>query len=197
MRKLILLLPLLLAGFTPAYQQNAVPLVSLSIEAGYEGLFRENAWFPLLIQVTNEGDSITGRLVVRPERAGDAFTNTFSNAVDLPTGSRKAVILYVTARSFATDVQVEFIDDNGFVDATEGATLRYVALEDQLHVVLTQSSVGSIDLTGVSAGGYRGFQANWRLDNLPDKAAALSAVDTLVFSDINTDSLTSAQRAAI
>jgi hypothetical protein len=198
MRKIAWLLPLLLlAGFSPVYLQNAVPIISLSVDAGYNGLFRENAWFPLLIQVSNEGDSVTGRLVVRPERTGDAFTNTFSAAVEMPSGSRKSVMLYVTARSFATDVQVEFIDENGFVAATQAAPLRSVALEDQLHVVLSQSSVGSIDLSGVSGGGYRAFQANWRLDNLPDRASALSAVDTLVFSDIDTSGLSSSQRESV
>ena len=165
--------------------------------AGYDSLFRPNEWFPLFVEIANDGDDVNGRLVVRPERAGSAFTNTFSTPVEMPAGSRKTVFLYVTARNFATDVQVEFIDEGGVSLQIDSAPLRSILFEDQLHVVLTQSSAGSVDLTTLGTGGYAAFQANWALENLPDRAAALAAVDTLVFSDIDTGPIAPAQQQAV
>mgnify|MGYP000201799177 CR=1 FL=1 len=164
-------------GRMPA--QDVTPLLTLAVSAGYEGLFRENAWFPLLVRAGNDGDDFTGRLVVRPETSGSAFTNAFSAPLDLPSGSRKAVFLYVTARSFATQVRVELLDDaSGAVVASQPAGLRAVLPQDQLHVVISGASAGAVDLTPIRAGGYGAFQANWTLDNLPDEPAALDAVDT-------------------
>ncbi len=193
---MLLALVLALTGFAPPQQTNA-PLISLAVTAGYDGLFRANEWFPLFVEVSNDGGDVNGRLVVRPERAGNAFTNTFSTPVEMPAGSRKTVFLYVTARNFATDVQVEFIDADGVALQIASAPLRSILFEDQLHVVLTQSSAGSVDLTTVGTGGYAAFQANWTLENLPDRAAALTAIDTLVFSDIDTGPLSPGQQQAV
>ena len=68
-RGLLLLVIVLAAGFAPPHQQANPPAIGLSVTAGYDGLFRENQWFPLLIHVSNDGDDVTGRLVVRPSRA--------------------------------------------------------------------------------------------------------------------------------
>lgn len=183
-------------GRMPA--QDVTPLLTLAVSAGYEGLFRENTWLPLLVRASNDGDDFTGRLVVRPETSGSALTNTFSAPLDLPTGSRKAVFLYITARSFATQVRVELLDDaTGAVVAAQPANLRAVLPQDQLHVVISGAATGTVDLTSVHAGGYGAFQAGWGLDNLPDEPAALEAIDTLLFSDIDTGSLSLTQRAAI
>ena len=203
MRKLGMLLSVLLLLFTgvaSASAQETAPVITLSVSArsaGFEGLFRENDWFPLLVAVRNEGDDVTGRLVLRPETSGSAFTNTFSTPIDMPSGSRKTAFLYITARSFATEARVEFMDEDNITLASVQVPLHSVLSQDQLHIVLTESSVGSVDLTGVSAGGYNAFQANWQIENLPDQVAALKTVDTILFSDIDTGTMTTGQRQAI
>src|SRR5690606_9757910 len=92
---------------------------------------------------------------------------------------------------------VGFIDLEGIPLAEQSAVLRNVLYQDQLHVVLTQSSVGSVDLTSVRSGGYNAFQANWQIQNIPDQMAAFDAVDTMLFSDLDTGALSSLQRTAL
>lgn len=199
MRKqgILLLLLALLVSYAQASAQDATPTITLSVSAGFDGLFRENDWFPLRIEVSNNGDDVSGRLVVRPETSGRAFTNTFSVPIDLPAGARKSAFLYVTARSFATEARVEFLDTEEVTRASAQVALRNVLTQDQLSVVLTESSAGSVDLTGVKAGGYNAYQANWRIENLPDKVAALEPVDTILFSDIDTGTMPAPQHQAI
>lgn len=192
----LLALVLALAAFGPPLQTSrTVP--SLALDAGYDGNFRENQWLPILIRASNDGPAVEGRLVVRPERSNNAVSNTYSLPISLPTGSRKAVFLYITARSFATQIVVELIDEQGVVVAAESANVRALQPRDQLAVVVSQSPSGTVDLTGIHDGGYSGFQANWLIDNIPERAAALAAIDTLMFSAIDTGQLSSAQRAAI
>jgi hypothetical protein len=196
-RILLLGLVLSLMGFAPP-TQGTQSLVDLSIaNVGFDGLFRENFWFPLRIEVGNNGDDMTGRLVVRPETSGNAFTNTWSVPIELPARSRKAVFLYLTARSFANRVRVELIDDSGLVVTSQEALMRGVLAQDQLYVAVTQSSIGSVDLTGVRVGGYNAFQGNWLIENIPDRVVALNAVDMILFSDVDTGTLTGDQRQAL
>src|SRR5687768_15347425 len=101
-----LLALLLVAGFAPPAQ---VPVIQLSAEAGFDGRFRDSEWMPIRVRVSNEGDPVSGRVIVRPETSGAGITNTFSAPVNLPTGAEQTLTLYVTARAFASQVRLELI----------------------------------------------------------------------------------------
>lgn len=192
----LLLIGLSLAGFAPPLQ-TAPAGVTLAVSAGFDGSFRENQWMPVFIRASNDGPDVEGNLVVRPETSNNAVGNTFSVPISLPQGARKAVFLYITANSFASQIRIELINNEGVVITAEPATIRSLQPRDQLAVVISQSPSGTVDLTGVHDGGYSGFQANWLIDNIPDRAAALAPIDTLMFSDIDTGTLSSTQRQAI
>lgn len=188
-----LFLGLLAADAPPARAQT----VSIVVRAGYDGLFRENYWLPLYLQVSNDGPAVEGRLVVRPETSGSSILNAYSLPISLPEGSRKTAFLYITARSFASQVRVELMDEAGVVAAAQTAALRAIQPQDQLSIVFSGAAAGTVDLTGVHSGGYSGYQANWTIDNLPDRAAAFDAVDRILFSDVDTGSLSTGQRRAL
>ena len=190
---LLILLLILAAAPLPVQAQD----ITLDVEAGYNSLFRENLWFPLRVQAGNAGADRSGRLVVRPETSGKAFSNTFSTALDLPAGARKGVFLYVTARSFATGVRVEFLDDEGLVLAAQEAPLRHVPVQDPLHVLLGDASRGRVDLSALAPAGRQAWRAGLEVAALPPLAAALEAVDTFFISDVDTGAFSVAQREAL
>ncbi len=191
----LLIIVFLVTGFVQA--QGSSASINLSIEAGFDGTFRDNAWIPLYIRASNSGEGIEGRLVVRPETSTSAVRDTYSVPISLPTGAQKAVFLYITAESFANEVRVEMITNEGVVAAVQPARLRSVQPRDQIHVVVTQSASGAIDLSSVHDGSFNAFQSNWRIENIPDHAAALEAVNTFVFSDVDTGNLSAGQKQAI
>jgi len=192
----LFILLLMVMGFAPPMQIAPGP-ITLAVEAGFDGNFREDQWMPVFIRLNNDGVDVEGRLVVRPETSNNAVNNTYSLPISLPQGSRKAVFLYITARSFASQIRVELMDDTGIVIAAEPANIRSIQARDQLNVVVTASASGTVDLTAVHDAGYGGFQANWTIDNIPDRAAALSPVNMMLFSDVDTGNLTSAQQQAL
>ena len=195
-RFLILLFIVFLgAGFVQAQDSSAS--ISLSVEAGFDGTFRENDWIPVYIHITNDGEGLEGRLVVRPETSASSVRDSYSVPISLPTGSQKSVFLYITAESFASEIRVEMITNDGVVAAVEPARLRSVQSRDQIHVVVTQSASGALDLSSVHDGGYNAYQSNWRIENIPDRETALEAIDTLVFSDIDSGTLSAGQKQAI
>ncbi len=190
---LLLALTLLASVAAPARAQG----ITLDVEAGFDNLFREQQWFPLRIGVSNAGADRSGRLVVRPETSGSAFSNTFSMALDLPAGARKSVFLHVSARSFATTVRVELLDDEDVVLVSQEAPLRHVPVQDTLHVILGDPGGGRVDLSRLAPGGRQAWRAYWSIDNLPPLAAALQAVDTFFFNNVDTGALDAAQRQAL
>lgn len=195
-RMAVIVLVLLMLGAALPLGAQSTP-ITLAVRAGFDGSFRENEWTPVFIQVSNDGPDIEGRLVIRPETSAGAVSSTFGSAISLPNGSRKSLTLYVTLSSFATEFRVELIGADGSVVAVESASVRALQPRDQLQIVISESASGTVDLTGVHDGGYAAFQANWRVDNLPDRAPALASVNRILFSDVDTGALTSAQRSAL
>ncbi len=196
MRKLFALLIVSLLITLPALAQEQT-LITLTAEVGFDSYFRDGQWLPVSIHLTNAGDDVSGRLVVRPETSGSGITNTYSTPVTLPRGGDQTALLYITARGFTTQVRVELIEDSGVVVAQTTANARSIQNQDRLHVVVTESAVGSIDLNAIKTGIYNAYQANWGVAQIPDRAAALDAVDLLLFNEVDTGALSAAQRVAI
>src|SRR5690606_12079209 len=117
--------------------------------------------------------------------------------LDLPTGSRKTVFLYVLAEVFATEVRVEFISDSGEVLTANTTPLRAVRSNDQLNIIVTTTSGPIPNLSQVASGGFNGTQSIWRAENIPDSFESLKAVDRIVFHDIDTGSLSLSQQQAL
>ncbi|NDJ60124.1 MAG: hypothetical protein GYB67_03315 [Chloroflexi bacterium] len=171
--------------------------LTLEVEAGFSGHFRADHWLPVTVQIANDGPDVSGRLVVRPATSGAAITNVYSTPVVLPGGARQTAQLYINARSFAAQLRVELIDDQDQVIAARQANLNSVLPQDRLYAVVTDSPIGSVDLTQTRTGEFAAFQADWRARDLPEVAAALDAVDVLLFSDSDTAVLSSAQQTAL
>lgn len=191
-----LLCLLSLTGFAPQ-PQNLPGTLSLIVEPGFTGYFRDTAWMPIQVRAVNDGGDVSGRLVVRPETSGDAIANTYSAALSLPANARQTAFLYVTARAYATQVRVEFIDDNGVVLAAERAPVRAVQPQDRLYVVVSESPIGTVDMSGATIGGFNAYQADWTPADLPERASALDSVDMMLFSEVDTSTLSAGQRQAI
>src|SRR5262249_49781304 len=146
---LLVLLTLLLLSFAmPAVAQDT-SLLQIDVNAGFDGRYRGNMWMPLFIRVRNDGDDISGRLVVRPETSVSVVDNTFSTAIDLPSGSRKSTLLYIVPSGFGSQVRVELISNDGAVLSSANQRIQSVNTLDTLYVVVTAAASGSVDMTGV------------------------------------------------
>jgi len=185
-------------GTFPAQTQDSFQdVIEMSIEVGFDSFFRPDEWTPVRVQVRNNGESVTGRLVIRPETSGTVVGNAFSTPIDLPTGSEKVEIINIQARTFPDSLRVELIDEEDFIVASREANLIDLRQQDQLYAVVTGANTQPISLAGVHIGGYEAEQASWDISNIPDNPIALESLDMMVLLDIDSENLTTAQRNAI
>lgn len=183
-------------GAVTVSAQNVTTLVSLSVDAGFDGRFRENMWMPLRIEITNNGDPIEGRVLVRPERS-NALTNIYSTPVSLPTGSRQTVFLYVTMYAFGTSVRVELFDQNDTLVTDLEVPISSLGARDRLYALVTNATNPNIDLTHVASAEYLASQVTWLPQDVPAMSGALAPINAIVFSEVDTGTLTPSQRQAI
>ncbi|MEO8395685.1 MAG: hypothetical protein ABI700_22010, partial [Chloroflexota bacterium] len=196
MRKPLLLGLLLLLFVNIVHPVHAqAPVITLTVQAGFDGHFRDSQWMPIIVHASNDGDPVSGRLVVRPETSGSGLLNTFSTPITLPNGARQTAFLYITSRSFTTTLRVELINDAGEVIASKEASVGAIQPQDRMNVVITDSPIGAVDLTGVHVSNANSYQADWKIADLPNQA--LDSIDLMLFSDVDTGTLSSPQKQAL
>lgn len=194
----IIIFALIAFSWTPAVGQgNFRDVIEMSVEVGFDSFFRPGIWTPVTVNLRNNGESLVGRLVIRPETSGTVVGNAFSTAIDLPSGSEKSTLLNIKARSFPDKVRVELIDADGLVRASQEAGLIDLSPQDQLYAVVTGPNTAPPGLTGAHIGGFEAEQANWGINDIPDFAQSLEALDMMMLINIDSDSLSSSQRKAI
>lgn len=183
---------------SPIHAQDSVQdIIEMSVEVGFDSFFRPDDWTPVRVQVRNNGESITGRLVIRPDTSGRVVGNAFSVPIDLPSGAEKVEMINIQARTFPDTLRVELIDASDFVVASQEANLIDLRQQDQLYAVVTGATTPPISLSGVHIGGFEAEQASWDITNVPDNPLALQSLDMMVLQNLDSDNLTTAQRMAI
>ena len=197
-RLLAIVIALISLSWSPAAGQgNFRDVIEMSVDVGFDSFFRPEIWTPVTVNLKNNGESVVGRLVIRPETSGTVVGNAFSTAIDLPSGSEKSALLNIKARSFPDKVRVELIDAAGQVRAAQEAGLINLGPQDQLYAVVTGPNTAPPSLTGVHIGGFKAEQANWRSNDIPEFADSLAALDMMMLINVDSDSLSSGQRTAL
>jgi len=189
---------LLLAPAGGAAQDSFRDVIEMSVEVGFNSFFRRGDWTPLRVRLKNNGESLTGRLVVRPETSGTVVGNAFSTAIALPSGSEKSATLNIQAlRSYPDRIRVELIDDDGLVHAARDAALNDLPPQAQLYAVISGPNTAAPSLSGLRLGGFIAQQANWGSADIPENSQALESLDMLLLLNFDSASLASEQRRAI
>jgi len=198
--KVLSLLIILFLGLRSApvqAQGGFQDLIDMSIEVGFDSFFRPGQWTPVRAALKNNGESVSGRLVIRPETSGTVVGNAFSAPIDLPSGAEKSATIYIQARSFPDTLRVELIDDAGLVQTSQEAGLIDLQPQDQLYAVVAGPNTAAPSLAGVHIGGYEAEQALWDPSSIPDSGNGLQSLDMMMLINIDSENLSSAQRRAI
>lgn len=186
------------AGFVPAAAQNSFrDVIEMSVEVGFDSFFRAEQWTPVRVELKNNGESVTGRLVVRPETSGTVVGNAFSTPIDLPSGAEKSALLNIRARTWPDQIRVELLDDNDVVRAAREGDLIDLGPQNQLYAVVTGPNTAAPNLSGVHIGGFRAEQALWGADDIPENGFSLGSLDMMMLINIDSEGLSSGQRRAI
>ncbi|HMO57302.1 MAG TPA: hypothetical protein PKC19_08100, partial [Roseiflexaceae bacterium] len=171
------------------------PGLSLDVRAGYDGSYRSGEWFPIIIDVANDGADLRGELEwLFP---GQRNEPAFRAMIDLPRGSQKRIWLDVFSRSFARNGTVRLIAE-GTVLAERSIGLDPIDNDRFLIGIVSSdlallNSLNSLQLSGTGGTTVRHI----RPGELPERAASLRGINVLIFHDTDSTSLTQAQRDAI
>ena len=193
---LIILLGTALLG-KPQAQEAFQDVIEMAVEVGFDSFFRPSEWTPVRVALKNNGESLTGRLVIRPQTSGTVVGNAFSTAIDLPRGSEKSALINIQARSFPDTLRVELIDDEGAVRSAQEAALIDLQPQDQLYAIVTGPNTPPLSLASLHIGGYKAEQALWDISDIPAAGIALESLDMMMLINIDGEGISRSQQQAI
>ncbi len=175
----------------PARQPNI--RVSMVVDAGFNAYVKENAWTPLRVTLVNAGDPIEGELELT--NTSLATTERFAQPVLLGRNARRQVMLYAPPGS--DSLEVRLVSDSRVI-ASVTPVARQLAPDDRLVLIASDPPDAFNFIGDVRApNGSTSALALLRLDQFPDRVAALSIADAIVLDNVDTGAFTQAQRDAI
>jgi hypothetical protein len=182
------------AGFGAGSAVAADPL-TMTARALLDGHARLGTWMAVQVDLENAGQPVSGELRLT---GGVQGQTRFGTPVDLPTGSRKRYTLYAQPPAFGDHLEVAVVAAGkpvatrqvAFVAADPSQLLVGVVAErpdriiGDLGVLTTPNTVppAIVALT---------------IETLPERVEALSAIDRLVWQDVDASDLSLAQLGAL
>ena len=160
-----------------------------------QGHARTGSWAAIEVTLANDGPPLRGELRLD---AGEQARTRFSMAVDLPTGSRQTYVLHAQPPAFGRTATVNLVVDDRVVD---NASVAYL-VHDQAQLVVgvlaerPQAIIAELDLPS-SLGGAAPVVVPLTLADLPATAAGWSALDRLVWQDLDSNRLSREQLDAL
>ncbi|HEU5015787.1 MAG TPA: hypothetical protein VFT66_24900 [Roseiflexaceae bacterium] len=193
----VILSVMALASFLPlqaASAAQAAPM-TLSIQAAFNGVYRAGEWFPVDVQVANDGPDVSGVLEWNFPALPDE--TRFEQSIELPRGARKRVTLYVFSRGFARSGQIRLLDGTTVLAQQ---TVRIEAIDTTIFLTGVVSSDATLltSLNSLQMAGFSGTSVpHFGIDMLPERAVALTSLNALFLHNIDTSGLRKAQHEAI
>lgn len=180
------------AAETPTASPTGLTIAARPLLGGHT---RAGGWLAVAVDLTNSGPPVNGELRLT---TGPAGRTTYARAVELPTSSQKREIVYVQAPPFGQRLSLGFVSGAG--------TLARSTLEVNVHDA-TQLLVGIVAerpqpilaaLRGLAAGPAPAPAiVGLGPADLPERVEAWSALDRLVWQDVDTSALSTDQLAAL
>ncbi len=161
-----------------------------------EGHARIGSWLAIEVRLTNDGPPVVGELRLQGGAQGGT---RFSVPVDLASPADKRFVLHAQPPSFGQQLEIQLVADNGNVVAAQKVAFTiHDAFQLTVGVVAAQSQ-GIVAGIHLPAGPNNSQPVLIPLDptDLPERIEAWSALDRLIWQDVDTNTLTDRQIAAL
>lgn len=161
----------------------------------FQGHARTGSWAAVEVKLQNDGPGIQGELRMEGGSQGNA---RFSMEVGLPTGSRQTYVLHAQPPAFGRSVKVELVSGDQVIDSVDVAYLVHDATQLVVGILAErpQAIVAQINLPPNPFGNGPAI-VPLTVADLPERAEGWGVLDRLVWQDVDSNQLTTAQLEAL
>ncbi len=186
----------LLSGLYPLLPARAqTSAITMTVKAGFDGKYKTALWVPTRITLANDGPDVSGIIkIAAPRYTGE--TVDYQRPIELPSGSRKEVYMYVSLEGFNSKLTVDLVSGRDLL-ASQAVRLTQLSDSDLLYGVWASSPSAFNILAQVDPVNGQGQVAQLELADLPPASTAWRALDLLIISDVDTGQLSEEQQTAM
>ena len=161
-----------------------------------EGHARIGSWLAIEVRVTNDGPPVSGELRLQGGAQGGT---RFSVPVDLPSPSDKIYVLHAQPPSFGQQLEVLLVVNQDEVVARQKVAFTVHDIAQLMVGVVAAQPQGIVAGLQLPPGQNNVAPVIVPLDpgDLPERIEAWSALDRLIWQDVDTNTLSSRQIAAL
>ncbi len=172
--------------------------ITMTTQAGFDGLYKPGFGMPVYVNVANRGTAVEGQLRIELGSTAIGDRIVYTSPISLPTQSNKRVTLYVNPVGFTNAITVQLVDERGSVVAQAATgTLSQLAADDLLYGIISPEPGELEFLENVTAHRGKAGVAFLDLADLPDVPPAWNGLDVLVLNDVDSGQFSAAQMAAL
>lgn len=159
------------------------------------GHVRPGSWTAVVVEIANNGPSVTGELRIRGPNSGQSH---YGVVADLPNG-RKRFTLYAQTALFGSRVNIDLVSGDQTVATQQVKITSHDAFNPVVAVIaerpegLLRAVTAAMVNPNVSAPAV----ITLRIEDLPPRVEAWSAIDRLVWQDTDAALLTNEQLEAL
>ncbi len=163
---------------------------TIAIEPFFGGSFKAGQWLPVRVVVTNDGAD--RRAIVR---LGGEGGSSFDTTVELPRGSRKALVMYMRPENFARTIRARLIEGEQELAAASAA----VSVWSSRGVVIGQIMARPLAAPQPESTSTQIplYLAGLTVADLPARSEALSSFDILLLDGVPLADLQPEQATAL
>ena len=173
--------------------------ITIEAHAQLAGHVRPGAWSEVYVFIQNNGPAVLGELRVRTQAQG---SSQFGVAADLPSGARKEFWLYAQPPLFGSTLKVDLVVDDTVLTTVDVPIKSHDAYSPIVAIVAEHPEGFERDVTSAAApnpqfGGQATSVLKLQPADLPQRVEAWSAIDRLIWQDVDTASLSAGQLKAM
>lgn len=174
---------------------NAAGGVTMRARIMLQGHARVSSWAAIEVDLQNDGPSVDGELQMN---GGSQGTVKYAMAVNLPTGSHKTYVLHAQPPQFGRNVKIDLVAGGTTVGSVQVAYLTHD--QNQLLIgVIAERPAGIVSELKLPQNIFGSTPAVVTLGiaDLPERAEGWSGLDRLVWQDVDSNQLSTAQLTAL
>jgi len=188
-------LPAVTRGASPTPTPATPAGMTMDARALLQGHARTGSWMAIRVDLANDGPPFTGELRLV---GGTQGRTRFAVPVDLPTTSRKAYTLHAQAPAFGSSLDIALVADETVVTRRTVAFALHDAGQLVIGVVAERPGplVAALGRLRDPAGPQPAV-VQLTVADLPERPEAWSALDRMVWQDVDAGRLSTEQLAAL
>jgi hypothetical protein len=194
--RLSILVAILALGAGPfALTGTAAGNLTMNARILLQGHARVGGWAAIEVDLRNDGPRIDGELQMD---GGSQSNARYAVAVRLETGSHQTYVLHAQPPAFGRNVKVDLVSGGNVIDSVTVAYLIHDATQLVIGVV-AERPAGIVSELKLPANQFGTTPAvvTLGLADLPERAAGWSSLDRVIWQDVDSNQLSTAQLTAL